>query len=120
MRTALFRLIVTTAIVTGCGPGSSSDPTAGSKAGAIPGATANATAVAAAGGNVASSSEEERATREIDALVAAGRIGEAHTRARLFVQSHPDSPFTAHVTALMGVHPHREGPQRGPVEGVKP
>jgi hypothetical protein len=106
MRTALFRLIVTTAIVSGCGPGAASDPTAGSKAGAIPGATANA--------------EEERAAREIDALVAAGRIGEAHTQARLFVQSHPDSPFTAHVTTLMGVHPHREGPQRGPVEEVKP
>jgi hypothetical protein len=104
MRTALLRLVVTTAILCGCGSGSASDPTAGSKAGAI----------------VGSSSEEERAAREIDALVAAGRIGEAHTQARLFVQSHPDSPFAAHVTALMGVHPHREGPPRGSVEAVKP
>jgi hypothetical protein len=120
MRTALLRLIVTTAIVSGCGSGSAADPTAGSKGGAIPGATAKATGVAAAGGNGASSPEEELAARQIDALVAAGRIGEAHTQARLFVQSHPDSRFTPHVTALMGVHPHREGPQRGPIEGVKP
>ena len=97
MRTALLRLVVTTAILCGCGSGSASDPTV-----------------------VGASSAEERAAREIDALVAAGRIGEAHTQARLFVQSHPDSRFTPHVTALMGVHPHREGPQRGPIEGVKP
>jgi hypothetical protein len=111
MRSALFPLIVATAIVSGCASGS--DPTAGS----TPGAT---TAGVAGGAGVGSPSDEERAAREIDALVAAGRIGEAHTQARLFVQSHPDGPFTAHVTALMGVHPHREGPQRSPVEGVKP
>jgi hypothetical protein len=94
-------MIVTTAIVSGCGSGSGTDPTAGSSA-------------------RATSSQEERSAREIDALVAAGRIGEAHTKARLFVQSHPDGPFTAHVTALMGVHPHREGPQPRAVEEVKP
>lgn len=92
MRTLLLRVIVTAAIVSSCGSGSGSDPTASSSARAI-------------------ASQDERAAREIDALVAAGRIGEAHTKARLFVQSHPDSPFTAHVTALMGVHPHREGPR---------
>jgi hypothetical protein len=90
VQTLLLRLIVTAAIVSGCGFGS--DPTA---AGSSPRAT---------------SPQEELSAREIDALVAAGRIGEAHTKARLFVQSHPDSPFTPHVTALMGVHPHREGP----------
>ncbi len=90
MRTLLLQVIVTAAIASGCGSGS--DPTAGSNAPAV-------------------SSQEESAAREIDALVAAGRIGEAHTKARLFVQSHPDSPFTPHVTALMGVHPHKEGPR---------
>jgi hypothetical protein len=105
MRTTLLRLIVTAAVASGCGSGS--DPKASSKA-------------AATADRPGSVSEEERAAREIDALVAGGRIGEAHTQARLFVQSHPDSPFAAHVTALMGVHPHREGPPRGPVEGVKP
>lgn len=93
MRTLLLAMVVTTAIVSGCGSGSGSDPTA------------------AGSGARATSSQEELSAREIDALVAAGRIGEAHTKARLFVQSHPDSPFTPHVSALMGVHPHREGPR---------
>jgi hypothetical protein len=114
MRSALLGLVVTTAIVCGCGSGSGSDTAGDSKAGATRGATP------AADDRLRSASEEERLAREIDALVAAGRIGEAHTQARLFVQSHPDGPFTAHVVALMGVHPHREGPQRGPVEAVKP
>ena len=112
MRTALFGLIVTTAIVSGCDSGS--DPTA------HPTARATAGVTTALNDRAASSSEEERAARAIDALVAEGRIGEAHTQARLFVQSHPDGPFTAHITALMGVHPHREGPPRRPVEAVKP
>jgi hypothetical protein len=99
MRSLLLGMIVTTAIVSGCASGS--DPTAGSGARAV-------------------SSQEELSAREIDALVAAGRIGEAHTKARLFVQSHPDSPFTPHVSALMGVHPHREGPPPRPVDEVKP
>lgn len=101
MRTALLGLIVTAAIVSGCASGSDSK--------ANP--QANATT---------STSDEERAAREVDALVAEGRIGEAHTQARLFVQRYPDGPFTAHVVALMGVHPHREGPPLAPVEGVKP
>jgi hypothetical protein len=113
MRTALLGLLMTTAIVSACGSGS--DPAAVARVGATPGPTT----AAAVDDRAGSGYEEERAAREIDALVAAGRIGEAHTQARLFVQSHPDGPFTAHVTALMGVHPHREGPQR-PVQGVKP
>jgi deoxycytidylate deaminase len=117
MRTALLRLVLTTAIVCSCGceSGSGSDMVAASKAGATRGPTS------AAVDRAGTASEEERAAREIDALVAAGRIGEAHTQARLFVQAHPDGHFTAHIVALMGVHPHREGPpRRNPVEAVKP
>lgn len=102
MRTLLLRMIVTAAIASGCGSGSGSDGAAGS------------------GARASTSQDEERTAHEIDALVAAGRIGEAHTKARLFVQSHPDSPFTPHVTALMGVHPHRSGPALRPAEEVKP
>ena len=58
-------------------------------------------------------SSEEQAAREIDVLVAGGQIGEAHTLARRFVQAHPNGPYTAHVTSLMGVHPHAEGPSVG-------
>ena len=53
---------------------------------------------------------EERAFREIRALVDLNQMGEAHTLARSFVQAHPDGPFTMRVTNLMGVRPHREGP----------
>jgi hypothetical protein len=53
---------------------------------------------------------EERAFREIRALVDLNQIGEAHTVARAFVQAHPDGPFTERVTNLMGVRSHREGP----------
>jgi hypothetical protein len=104
MRSAWLLLIVTAAIFTGCASGS--EPQVDSKS------------------NPSTSSagtDEERAAREVDALVAQGRIGEAHTQARLFVQRYPDGPYTAHVVALMGVHPHREGPPPpAAVQGVKP
>ena len=54
-------------------------------------------------------SADERESRRIDALVAAGRIGDAHYRALLFVQHYPDSPFASHVAALMGVRPRPAG-----------
>lgn len=52
---------------------------------------------------------EEREARAIDALVALDDIGEAHTEAMLFVQHHPNGPFTAHIANLMGVHPRPPG-----------
>jgi hypothetical protein len=52
---------------------------------------------------------EEREARRIDALVALDRIGEAHTRAMIFVQHHPSGPFSEHVMNLMGVHPRPAG-----------
>ena len=52
---------------------------------------------------------EEREARAIDALVALDDIGEAHTEAMLFVQHHPNGPFTTHIANLMGVHPRPPG-----------
>jgi hypothetical protein len=52
---------------------------------------------------------EEREARRIDALAALDRIGEAHTRAMIFVQHHPSGPFSQHVMNLMGVHPRPAG-----------
>ena len=52
---------------------------------------------------------EEREARRIDALVALDRIGDAHTRAMIFVQHHPSGPFSEHVMNLMGVHPRPAG-----------
>jgi outer membrane protein assembly factor BamD (BamD/ComL family) len=52
---------------------------------------------------------EEREARSIDALVALGDIGEAHSEAMRFVQRHPAGPFTTHIMNLMGVHPRPPG-----------
>jgi hypothetical protein len=52
---------------------------------------------------------DERDSREVDALLALGRIQDAHWRAQLFVQHHPDSPYALHVMNLMGVHPRPPG-----------
>jgi hypothetical protein len=55
------------------------------------------------------SSADERDSRVVDALLAMGQLQEAHYRAQLFVQHHPDSPFARHVMNLMGVHPRPPG-----------
>jgi hypothetical protein len=55
------------------------------------------------------SGAEEREARKVDALVALGRIGEAHTYAMLFVQRYPNGPFSQHIMNLMGVHPRPPG-----------
>ncbi len=52
---------------------------------------------------------DERDSREVDALVALGRIQDAHYRAQLFVQHYPRSPYAEHVTNLMGVHARPPG-----------
>jgi hypothetical protein len=52
---------------------------------------------------------DERDSRVVDALLALGQVQEAHYRAQLFVQHHPDSPFARHVVDLMGVHPRPPG-----------
>jgi hypothetical protein len=52
---------------------------------------------------------DERDARVVDALLALGRVQEAHYRAQLFVQHHIDSPFARHVSNLMGVHPRPPG-----------
>lgn len=54
---------------------------------------------------------EERRALAIQALVDLDRIGEARSRAYLFLDRHPDGPFTARVQALTGVHP---APPMGP------
>jgi hypothetical protein len=59
--------------------------------------------------HLAGNRDEEQQARQIDALVALDRIGEAHTAAMLFIQDHPSGPFSAHVMNLMGVHPRPPG-----------
>jgi hypothetical protein len=66
---------------------------------------------------------DERDSREVDALLALGKIQDAHYRAQLFVQHYPGSPYAAHVTNLMGVHPRPPGvvpeppDERDPTQG---
>jgi hypothetical protein len=52
---------------------------------------------------------DERDSREVDALLALGRVSDAHYRAQLFVQHYPSSPFASHVSNLMGVHARPPG-----------
>jgi hypothetical protein len=52
---------------------------------------------------------DERDAREVDALLALGRVRDAHYRAQLFVQHHPDSPLAPRIANLMGVHPRPPG-----------
>jgi hypothetical protein len=59
--------------------------------------------------NLANDGDEEHQVRQIDALVALDRIGEAHSAAMLFIQDHPSGPFSTHVMNLMGVHPRPPG-----------
>ncbi len=52
---------------------------------------------------------DERDSREVDALVALGRIQDAHYRAQLFIQHYPSSSYATHVSNLMGVHARPPG-----------
>jgi|CZKU01.1.fsa_nt_gi hypothetical protein len=52
---------------------------------------------------------DERDSRVVDALLVQEHLQEAHYRAQLFVQHHPDSPYARHVMNLMGVHPRPPG-----------
>jgi hypothetical protein len=62
---------------------------------------------------------DERDARVVDALLALGQLREAHYRAQLFVQHHPDSPFAPHVMNLMGVHPRPPGVVPEPADDDK-
>jgi hypothetical protein len=61
---------------------------------------------------------EVREARQIDELVSANRIGEAHTLAMAFVQRHPSGPYAQHVMNLMGVHPRPPGAVAEVVSGT--
>jgi hypothetical protein len=56
---------------------------------------------------------EERRALAIQALINLDRIGAARSRAYQFLAHYPDSPYSAHVQAMTGVHPTPVGPGGG-------
>jgi hypothetical protein len=53
---------------------------------------------------------EERRALAIDALINLQRIGAARSKASQFVERYPNGPYTAHVSAMTGVHVVPAGP----------
>ena len=53
---------------------------------------------------------EERSALAIQALINLDRIGAARSRAYQFLARYPDSPYSAQVAAMTGVHPTPAGP----------